>query len=195
MIVRSGIYIKKVILSLLILTGLAEGLYSQDKKIGDIVNIYRRVTEIGTSPRDNVTLSDAIGISTGDTVLLIQMKGANILTDEGSSFGTQQGYRGAPGMSEFLIVLSVSGSNVVFTSIINNSFDTDGIVQLIKVPYYNSATVTSTLTCQPWDSVTKTGGVLAMIIGRTLILESDIDVSGKGFKGGIKSEGDRKSVV
>lgn len=45
MIVRSGIYIRKVILSLLILTGLASGLYSQDKKIGDIVNIYKRVTE------------------------------------------------------------------------------------------------------------------------------------------------------
>lgn len=189
MIVRSGIYIRKVILSLLILTGLASGLYSQDKKIGDIVNIYKRVTEIGTTPRDNVTLSNADGIADGDTVLLIQMKGASILTDDGLSFGSQQGYRGAPGMSEFLIVDSKAGTNIVFTSNIINSFDTDGIVQLIKVPYYNSATVTSTLTCQPWDSVTKTGGVLAMIIGRTLILESDIDVSGKGFKGGIKTEG------
>ena len=58
-------------------------------------------------------------------------------------------------------------------------------VQLIKVPSYNSAIVDGAdLTCQPWDSVTKTGGILTAIIGRTLSLNANIDVSGMGFKGG-----------
>jgi gliding motility-associated-like protein len=192
MIVRSGIYIKKAILSLLILTGLAAGLYSQDKKIGDIVNIYRRVTEIGTAPKDNVTLSDVSNLAAGDTVLLIQMKGVSINIPETGDYGSYKDYYGTPGFSEFLIIESVNGGtkNVVFTSEIENEFVVAGMVQLVKVPYYNTATVTSTLTCQPWDSISKTGGVLAMIIGRTLTLEADINVSGKGFGGAIASAGD-----
>ena len=186
---RSGIYIKKVILSLLILSGLAAGLYSQDKKVGDIINIYKHVEAIES---DNVTLSNTDGIAAGDTVLLIQMKGTSINIPESAFYGTLKDYFGLPGINEFLIVESVNTvtKKVVFTSIILKNYHVAGIVQLVRVPYYNSATVTSTLTCQPWDSVSKTGGVLTMIIGRTLSLDADINVSGKGFGGAIVSEGD-----
>lgn len=190
MIVKSKINIK-ILLSFLILTGLAASLYSQDKKISNVINIYKRVEAIGTTPHDNVTLNDVTNLAPGDTVLLIQMKGAVINVPEDGNFGSYKDLIGTPGFSEFLIVESVNSGtrNVVFTTNIINNFDVEGVVQLVKVPYYNSATVTSTLTCQPWDSTSRTGGVLVMIIGRTLSLDAGIDVSGKGFKGGITSIG------
>jgi hypothetical protein len=191
MIGRSRFNKKSIFLSLLILTGLAASLYSQDKKISGIINIYKRVEAIGTTPHDNVTLNDVSGIAIGDTVLLIQMKGVEINAYEASAFGSFHDFYGSPGFSEFLIVesLNIGTRNVVFTSNIVNNFDVAGIVQLVRIPYYNSATITSTLTCQPWDSTSKTGGVVAMIIGRTLSLNANIDVSDKGFKGGIISQG------
>ena len=59
------------------------------------------------------------------------------------------------------------------------------MVQMVRVPYYNNVTVKTTLTSQPWDdpSNPNTGGVVAFIVGRSLKLNADIDVSGKGFKG------------
>jgi gliding motility-associated-like protein len=167
-------------------------LYSQDKKISGVVNSYKHVEAIGTSPHDNVTLSDVSGLAIGDTVLLVQMKGAIINVPETGDFGSFKDFFGAPGMSEFMIIESINTGtrNVVFTANIINDFDPKGFVQLIRVPFYNTATVTSTLTCQPWDSTSKTGGVLVMIIGRTLSLNANIDVSGKGYKGGSVTPGD-----
>ena len=72
----------------------------------------------------------------------------------------------------------------------NSTFDIDGVLQIVKVPSYNSAVVdVSDLTCAPWDSTSKTGGVLTMIVGRTLSLNRNIDVTGKGFIGGAISFG------
>ena len=99
---------------------------------------------------------------------------------------------GSPGRHEFLTILSVDDAlnKIVFrNNIVNGSFDPGSGIQIIKVPSYNSAVVDAVLTCQPWDSVTKTGGVLAVITGRTLTLNANIDVSGKGFKGGAITTG------
>ncbi len=181
----SGFNIWKIILSFLFLAG-GFLLHAQGTSIGGVVNQYRRVVSIpGT---DNVTLTDASLFLAGDTVLLIQMKGVEILVDD-LNYGKDYTFLGTPGAYEFLIIESVSGNNIIFTSNISNNYDVEGLVQLINVPYYNSATVNTGLTCQPWDSTTKTGGVLAMIVGRTLTLEADIDVSGKGFAGGAPSSG------
>ena len=194
---RSGFNIKSVFITLLILTGLEVFLFSQDKKIGNIINIYKKVEAIGSVPHDNVTLSDVTGLAAGDTVLLIQMKGAVINVPEDGNYGSYKDLIGRPGLSEFLIIesIDVGTRNVVFTANITNDYNAAGRVQLVRVPYYNSATVTSTLTCQPWDSVNKTGGVVAMIIGRTLSLEANIDVSGKGFNGGAISQGTGLCIV
>ncbi|MBI5009076.1 MAG: gliding motility-associated C-terminal domain-containing protein [Bacteroidia bacterium] len=189
MTIKSGININSLLLILLMVVGLDTILLSQDKKISNIINLYKYVEAIGSTPHDNVTLSDVSGLNPGDTVLLIQMKGANIIVNNDPSYSTQAGYFGAPGVNEFLIIESIVGSVVTFKNNILNNYNVLGRVQLIRVPYYNSATITSTLTCQPWDSVSKTGGVLALIVGRTLSLDADIDVSAKGFKGGTVSLG------
>jgi hypothetical protein len=190
MIGRSDCKIRKILLSLLILSGLAVSLFAQDRQIGGIINVYRRVVAIGPG-LDNVTLNRVDSIAPGDTVLLIQMKGAIIYEVETSSYGSYRESVGTPGSSEFLIVESVNTvtKNVIFTNPVLKNYNVAGIVQLIKVPYLNSVTVKADLTCQPWDSINKTGGVLAMIVGKTLTLEANINVTGKGFYGGATSQG------
>lgn len=183
---RSDSYIKKVILSLLILSGLAVSVYSQDKKISGIVNVYKRVEAIGPG-LDNVTLNTVDSIAPGDTVMLIQMQGITIQTPENLAYGTSlQDTIGKPGGYEFVLVDTVypDTKKVFFKSNILNSFSTKGNVQLIRVPYYNSATVIGKLTARSWNSTEKVGGVLSMIVGRKLNLNADIDVSGTGLNGG-----------
>ena len=176
---------KRLIISLLMLISFSGYLISQTR-INNIINQYARVTSIGV---DYVIVNDAAQVAqfiAGDTVLLIQMKGGISIVDETASFGLAHNIVGAPGKYEFLIVNSV----IPATRRINlrnnrvNSYDVSGVVQLVKVPSFNSALVDGQLTCAPWDSIAGTGGVLAMIVGRRLALNANIDVSGKGFKGG-----------
>ncbi len=189
MIRGSGIYSRKILLILLFLSGVTVSGFSQGRSIGGVINEYMDVVSVSGS--DNVTLSNAGNFHAGDTVLLIQMKGAVMLGPESNEYGTYQYSLGTPGAYEFLVIQSVISTNIVFTRNLVNTYNTAGHVQLIKVPSYNAATVTSELTCLPWDSVaTKTGGVLAMIVSGTLTLDADINVSGKGLIGGVPFTGD-----
>ncbi len=158
--------------------------YSQ-VTISGVVNQYARVVAINGS--DRITLANATAFQAGDTVLLQQMKGVGIDV-AGSHFGDPQNPNNT-GKYEFLIIQNIMGNQVIFTADLTNSYDIAGGVQLIKVPGYNNVTVTGTLTCPPWDSATGTGGVLAIIVGNTLTLNADIDVSGRGFKGGVPVDG------
>lgn len=181
-------HIKWLILSLLIVAGFNTYLSAQTS-ISGVINQYARVNSIGA---DYVIIDDETQFdqfAVGDTVLLMQMKGVRIYAIESvpSSYGVGSAQYGQPGTHEFLTILSIDdGTNtIVFrNNIVHNSIDVIGDIQLIKVPSYNFAIVDGQLTCQPWDSTTKTGGVLAAIIGRTLLLNANIDVTGKGFKGG-----------
>ena len=187
---RSDYNIIKTLLCLIILSGLGGSAFPQDKQIGGIINVYRQVVSIGPG-NDNVTLNKTDSIAAGDTVLLIQMKGAIVYEQETSFFGSYRESAGVPGLSEFLIVYSVNTvtKNVIFTNNIVNSYIAAGIVQLIRVPSYKSVNVNTDLTCQPWDSTYKTGGVLALIVERNLTLNANIDVTGKGFAGGTPYQG------
>ena len=178
--------IKKTAVSLVMISGLNGFIFSQTS-ISGIINRYSRVTSIG---KDNVIVNDVnqfSQFSPGDTVLLIQMKGVRIYSGEENFYGTPESSYGPSGMHEFLIIHSVEPSinKITFTNtIVNSTFNIEGAVQLIRVPSYDYAVVDKTLTCQPWDSVSKTGGVLSLIAGKTLSLNANIDVSGKGFIGG-----------
>ncbi len=183
--------VKWLILSLLVITGFIEPLFSQTKISGP-VNKYARVNSIGA---DYVVIEDEIEFdqfAPGDTVLLIQMKGVKIEGAENNSYGNGNLVYGKPGYHEFLTISTCDdGTNtIVFRNdIVNTTFSLLGDIQLIKVPSYNYVVVDGALTCEPWDSLTKTGGVLAAIVGRTLSLNANIDVTGKGFKGGIPVAG------
>ena len=61
--------------------------YSQTHNISGIINTYTPV--IGFSPCNNkITVEDAATFNGGDTVLMIQMKGAAIDSTNTAAFGT-----------------------------------------------------------------------------------------------------------
>jgi gliding motility-associated-like protein len=145
--------------------------------IGGIINNYTNVTAIACN---NVTVGNSSAFSINDRVLIIQMKGAVIDTSNSSSFGNVINY-GNCGNYEFATILSISGLTITFQNSLLNNYTLSGVVQLIRVPVYTNAVITSTLTCMPWNG--SLGGVLVLEAG-SLELLSNIDVSGKGFQGG-----------
>ncbi len=182
--------IKYLVLSLLAVLVYFSPIFSQTH-ISGTINKYGRVTGIST---DYVVVGNSSEFSqfqAGDTVLLMQMKGVRIYSKEDASYGSSGFSYGKAGMHEFLTVLSVEAGNIIrFRNNIVNTLDLTGDIQIVKVPSYNFAQVDPAgLTSAAWDSTSKTGGVLAAIIGRTLTLNGNIDVTGKGFKGGTITNG------
>ncbi len=162
---------------------------AQKNLSGNLGMPFARVITIGT---DRVTVDDVTGfnVAGGDTILLIQMQGVKVQV--APLFGSLQDKYGEPGLWEFLITQSVNTGTkeIIFRNNLKNSYDTKGNIQIVKVPFYNSANVTGTLTVDGWDPVSKKGGILALIIGRTLRLSADINLAGKGFTGGNDTIGD-----
>ena len=124
-------------------------------------------------------MEDASTFNPGDTVLMIQMKGAAIDSTNTSAFGSVTDYKNA-GNYEFNYVKTKSGNIIELKNNLTRNYDIpDGKVQLIRVPYYNDVMVTSTLTCLPWDG--SKGGVLVLNVLNTVELNADINTTGRGF--------------
>lgn len=149
--------------------------------ISNIINDYTEVLGLDAC-KNELTVADAHKYNIGDTVLLIQMKGAVIDSTNTPNFGTVTDYKNA-GNYEFNIIKQKNGNNLSLLNVLERKYDIpNGKVQLIRVPYYTTANITSTLTCLPWDG--SKGGVLVLNAKNGVNMSADIDVSGKGFKGG-----------
>lgn len=184
--------LKILSLTLLLFLGFSAGSMAQVELSG-VVNTYAKVTSLGP---DFVIVPSAAGFTDGDTVLVIQMKGAAILTPDPtdplhSEYGLLADYVGSPGLYEFLIIDEVieAENKIVFMANLFHNYSVSGFVQIVSVRSVPSARVTGELTCEPWDPVTGTGGVLALIVGGKIELLEKINVDGKGFRGGGISEG------
>ncbi len=152
------------------------------QNIEGIVNIYTPVTGISGCAKHIIGVESPQGFAAGDEVLLIQMQGATIDTSNTPSFGDYIGTT-STGYYELNRIKSITGNQIELLFKTIGPYDVAGRVQLIRVPEYTNATVTSTLTCKPWDGAT--GGVLVIDVANTLTLQSNLDVSAKGFRGGI----------
>jgi gliding motility-associated-like protein len=147
-----------------------------------IINAYTPVVSLDKC-KNILTVEDGTAFNTGDTVLLIQMKGAVIDSTNTAAFGTITDYKNA-GNYEFNYVKTRAGNIIELKNTITRQYDVpNGKVQLVRVPYYQTANFTATLTCLPWDG--KKGGVLVLNAQDLINLNANIDVSGKGFRGGI----------
>ncbi len=162
-------------------------MFSQAQNIGGIVNIYTPVTAISGCANHIITVESVQGFAVGDEVLLIQMQGATIDTTNTPSFGDYVGTN-STGLYEMNRIANIIGNQVHLLFKTLGPYEVAGRVQLIRVPEYTDATVTSTLTCKAWDGFT--GGVLVIDVANTLTLQSDLDVSGKGFRGGVVVDAD-----
>ncbi len=150
---------------------------------GGVINKYTKVLSVDGA--DRVTVNNSADFSIGDTVLIIQMKGIEVNVPDDVNFGSRQDIHSA-GKYEFIIVSNIIGNQIIFSANLDNTYDPGGAVQLIRVPgFSNNVSINGLLTADPWNTVSGTGGVVAMIVGNTLTLNADIDVSNMGFMGGV----------
>ena len=147
-----------------------------------IVNDYTPVISLDIC-KNNIVVENAAEFNVGDTVLMIQMKGAEIDSTNTASFGNITNYKNA-GNYEFNYVKSKTGNIIELRNKLLRQYDLPaGKVQLVRVPYYYTADFgTSVLTCLPWDG--SKGGVLALNVRDDLNMHANIDISAKGFRGG-----------
>jgi gliding motility-associated-like protein len=182
---RLSYHTNKLLFMLLLIFCFSSGYLKSQETISGVINKYAKVNIISAG-YVIVSPVQATQFSAGDYVLLIQMQGVGIQTIQGSYGVNVQSLIGTPGAYEFLQIQSVNTGTgeIMFTrNVYINSYNVAGNVQLVQVLFYDSPTVTGTLVSQPWNSTTGTGGVLAMLVGKKLTLNADIDVTGQGFNG------------
>jgi gliding motility-associated-like protein len=145
-------------------------------------------------------------LAPGDLILIIQMQGASLkgtligdhCVESDSLWGEVTNYNNG-GFYEFQQVNAIpgGGTSLVLDCGLAHSYTAAGHVQVVRVPRYASLTINSggNLSCDLWQG--STGGVLAVeVLGNTVIASGGkIDVSSKGFRGGIAQSGSQKYGV
>lgn len=151
-----------------------------------VINSYAAVLSIDICT-NSVTADDITGFNVGDTIVIMQMKGASIDSSNSSNFGSITNHNNA-GKYEFNYIKAINGNTIVLLNTLLNKYDAaKGKVQLIRVPYFPSLTVNNTLSCLAWDG--SKGGVLIVNSATEVNLNAPVNVSGKGFRGGAVGAG------
>lgn len=161
---------------------------AQNTLISGVINIY---TQVNTISAQTLQVSNSAGFTAGSEVLIMQMKGVSVNPSNSINYGTITSYNDA-GNYEFALVASVSGNNIVLNAPLSRTYNTQFPVQLVYVPVYANATVSSTLTCPVWNGYT--GGVLALIVCGNLTLNNSISATAKGFRGSAAFTGSQSCV-
>lgn len=153
---------------------------AQKVNLSGIINNYARVLQLDNC-KNYIKVDNSFGFEAGDKAILIQMKGALINTDDSSTFGDIIDFKGA-GNAEVVEISSVQNDliNLKYSPLLDY-YPSDAPVQLVSLPGYDTATITSKLTAKPWDGLT--GGVLAFDIRLALDISGTIDISGRGYRG------------
>ena len=158
-----------------------------------IFNHYASIEEIIAYEKEDVdsvvVTSLPPGFEEDDTVMIYCVQGAEIRLTEPDIGRDDQNPRNT-GKYAFLIIDKIIGNTLVLNTTVRPEIGPLGdgeVAQLIDVPSYHQAEVTSLgVTAPPWNG--STGGVVALFVRTTLILNGSINVSGKGFRGAIPSE-------
>ncbi|MCW3127938.1 MAG: hypothetical protein JWO03_3596 [Bacteroidetes bacterium] len=157
-------------------------LSGQTTNISGIINSYAGVLSItNQNCSSRVDVDNPGAFHAGDTILIMQMKGAVIDTTNTTSFGDILNLNGA-GHYEYGIVNHVTGATIYLNAALATAFNIAGRVQMVRIPNYVNANITGTLIAKKWDGTS--GGVLAFFASGSVTLNADINVSGLGFRGG-----------
>jgi hypothetical protein len=124
--------------------------FSQTTNISGVRNNYYSVLGIDAT-KNAVRLDNVSGLAYGNTVLLIQMKGATISTTNNATYGTITSLNDA-GNYEIATICSISNDSAYFFNTILNTYDVNFKVQLVKFGEYYSANVTDTVKAQAWNN-------------------------------------------
>lgn len=171
---------------------------------GTVVNRY---TTLGADVAANATsikltsvAALAVGadaLATGDLLLLIQMQGATIETAATDATWGQVNALGGAGLYEMVEVLGVDAANntVTLSCALKNAYSVAGATQVVRVPQYDSLTISSgaSITAPAWNGTV--GGVVAVHAKSTVTLTGDIDVSALGFRGGITDDSSQAAAT
>ena len=146
-----------------------------------VINHYAAVQSYDLCT-NQIEVDDASGFQIGDTILMIQMKGATVDSTNTSSFGNVLNYNNAGNYEENIIQNILGNTIALQNNIVRNYSIPDGKVQIVTIPQFTNYTIAQTHSAAPWDG--NKGGIFAMNVTNSLTLNADIDVSGLGFRGG-----------
>jgi len=135
-------------------------------------------------------------LAAGDLLLVVQMQGATINTaaPAAATWG-QVTSLGNAGNYELVEVASIAGNTVTLTCGLKNAYSVAGNVQVVRVPQYTTLTVNAgaSITAPAWNGTI--GGVVAVRVQNAITLNGDIDVTGKGFRGGVADNASAAATV
>ncbi len=164
--------------------------YAQTSLIG-VQNQYFEVTSIvNASNTVTCTTTGLSNLNPGDKVILIQMKGCDIVRNSivwGTNWEINNGELSdinlVAGRYEYLAVNTVNtgSGQVVFTANFKRTYDASQQLQLVKIIEDDYVSVDGPVFAQPWDG--STGGVVAIVAYKKLTLNYNISVDGSGFRG------------
>ncbi|HEY1114477.1 MAG TPA: hypothetical protein VGE66_12990, partial [Chitinophagaceae bacterium] len=157
-------------------------LQAQTTPISGVINTYHKVEDL-IPLRSCVVVDDATGLAPGSRVMLVQMKGASVETNNNSTFGDITSMNTA-GNYELGTVCMVSGDTVFLLNKIVQEYTLTGKVQLVGIPVYENALVEDSLKAKPWNNSEGKGGVLALSVTYSLFLNAPVSATGTGFIGG-----------
>ena len=173
------------------------------------VNEYTSLTADATAGSSNISVVSSTlnsnsrfsnSLQPGELVLIIQMQGASVNLvpnpikpfdlsgPSDSSYGTITNYNNC-GNHEYRQVKSIpNATSIELDCPLEYNYTAAGKVQVIRVPRYKALTILAggNLTCDIWNGTT--GGILAIeVLGNiTINGTGKMDVSSKGFRGGIR---------
>ena len=176
--------------------------------LGGVINTYYPATANAAAGAKSITVGASTGaavpIATNDLLLIIQMQDAAINSTNTSSYGDGATGSGSTNLNnsgnyEFVTAtgpVPLAGGTVNFaatgpsggllygyTNAAATGTQGQRTYQVVRLPQYSTATLSSTLTASAWNGLT--GGILALDVAGTLNLGSaTVSVDGLGFRGG-----------
>lgn len=158
-----------------------ESLFSQPTNISGIVNTYHKVLQVFPS-QAGVRVDNTSGLTSGDLVVIIQMKGAQININNTSAFGDTISLNNA-GNYELATICEVINDTVFFFHTLLNNYTVTNQVQLVKFGSYYSANVVDTVKAASWNNSTGKGGVLAIRAEEDITLNAPLFADSTGYRG------------
>lgn len=176
-----------------------------------IINTYYTGSGTVAAGATSITITlasqrgSATTIAAGDMLLIMQMQDADINSNNTGAYGDGGGGNAgfgqtalnSAGFFEYVVATAAPTGGGVITIVgagagngLLHSYRTAAATgaagqrrfQVIRVPVFKTATLSSTLTAAAWDG--NNGGVLAVDITSTLTLGGTVSVDGLGFRGG-----------
>ncbi|MFN7828161.1 MAG: hypothetical protein ACK5RR_09385 [Acidobacteriota bacterium] len=126
-------------------------------------------------------------LAPGDLILIVQMAGASINNANNPDYGQITNLNNA-GRYEFVAISRADGGLITLNPPCGgllNDYSVNGRVQIIRVPRYNTLTIAAgaTLTAPAWNG--SFGGIVALNVANNAVINGEINMSGRGFRGGI----------